>query len=272
MAPSSQSRINSIRKLNNIVVSRLTHPRPSVISDKWRHDTSQDWEYLAKNYENLTTALISNETLLRLDLHISSTGYLEDRALCFTEVIEHNNTGFDREVVEDKDGEEDGKEAVTNSEKEASKKWARYKTKRDVARARALLLAAVLGSSAPASASVPMPESSAVMPGLSASASTFVPVPGSSAAVPGSSAALPELSAAGPGSSVAMPESSATVPGLSVFASASVFVPGSSASVLLSTPMLSGSFPLLFPALSSPKTPTPNLATKRRRLDNTISG
>ena len=124
MAPSSQSCINSIRKLNNIIVSYLTHPRPSVISDKWKHDTSQDWEYLAKNYENLTTTLIPDETLLRLGLHISSTGYLEDGAPRFTEVIEHDNTGFDREVVEDEDGKEDGEEAVTDSEEEASKKSA----------------------------------------------------------------------------------------------------------------------------------------------------
>ena len=50
--------------------------------------------------------------------------YLEDGTPCFIKVTEHDNTGFDRKVVEDEDGEEDDKEAVTNSEEEASKKSA----------------------------------------------------------------------------------------------------------------------------------------------------
>ena len=69
-------------------------------------------------------ALIPDETLLRLGLHILSIGYLEDRALCFTEVTEHDNTGYNRKMVEDEDGEEDGKEAVTDLEEEVSKKRA----------------------------------------------------------------------------------------------------------------------------------------------------
>lgn len=122
MAPLSQSHINSIRKLNNIIVSCLTYPRPSVINNRWRHDTSQDWEYLAKNYNNFTTTLIPDKTLLRLGFHILSIGYLEDRAPCFTKVTEDDNTSFNREMVEDEVGKEDGKEAVTDSEEEACKK------------------------------------------------------------------------------------------------------------------------------------------------------
>ena len=67
-------------------------------------------------------ALISNEILLRIGLHILSTGYPEDGALCFTKVTEHENTGFDCKVVADEDGKEDGEEAVTNSEEKTSKK------------------------------------------------------------------------------------------------------------------------------------------------------
>ena len=258
MTPSSQSRINSIRKLNNIVVSRLTHLCPSVISNRWRHNTSQDWEYLAKNYENFTTALIPDETLLRLGLHISSTGYLRDGALRFTKVTENKNTSFDRKVVEDEDGKEDGEEAVTDSEEEASKKRARRKAKRKAARAQTLLFGAVLGLSAPASAFVPVPGLSTTVPGSSAPTSASVPVPGSSAAVAGSSAVMLELSAALPGSSIA------------VFTSIPVL--GLSATVPLSVPMLPGLSPLPFLALSLPKTPTPNLAVGRQRLDDTISG
>ena len=102
-------------------------------------------------------------------------------------------------------------------------------------------------------------------------------VPGSSAPtlasvlVLGSSAAMPELSAAVPRSSVAVHESSVAVPGLSTPAFASVPVPGSSAPIPLSLPMLLGSSPLPFLALFLPKTPMPNLATRRQRPDNTIS-
>lgn len=146
-------------------------------------------------------ALISDETLLRLGFHISSTGYLKDGALCFTEVSEYDNTGFDCKVVEDEDGEEDSKEAVTDSEKEASKKRSRHKAKNDAAQARVLLLADVPGLSAPPSAPVPVPGLSATVLGLSTPAFESVTMPGlstpTSASVPllGLSAAVPELSA-----------------------------------------------------------------------------
>ena len=124
MAPLFQSHINSIQKLNNIVIFCLTYLCPSMISNEWRHDTSQDWEYLAKNYNNLTTALIPDKTLLRLSVHILSTGYLENFVFCFIEVTEHYNIGFNCKVVKNEDGKEDSKEAVINSEKKASKEWA----------------------------------------------------------------------------------------------------------------------------------------------------
>ena len=134
MVPLSQSRINSIRKLNDIVVSGLTHTRPSIISNRWRHYTSQDWKYLVKNYKILITTLISDESLLRLGLYILSTEYLEDGAPHFTEITQYDNTGFDRKVVKEENGKEDGKEAVTDSKEKASKKSARRKAKRDAVR------------------------------------------------------------------------------------------------------------------------------------------
>ena len=99
-------------------------------------------------------ALISDETLFRLSLYILFMGYLEDGAFRFTEVTEYDNIDCDRKIVEDEDSKEDNKEAVTNSEEEASKKRAQRKVKRDAAQAQTLLLTTVLGSSAPASASV----------------------------------------------------------------------------------------------------------------------
>ena len=201
---------------------------------------------------------------MRLSLHISSTRYLEDRALYFTQVTEHDNTSFDHEVVEDKDDEEDGKEAVTDLEEEASKKRVRGKVKRYAVRGRALLLTALLGLSAPASAFIPLPGLSAAMPRLSAPIFVFV-------SMLGLSAAMPESSAVVPGSFVTVPELSVAMPELSALASASVPMPGLSALVFPSMPVLPRSSTLFFPTLSLPKTSTPNLAAERRRLDDTIS-
>ena len=70
---------------------------------------------------------------MRLGLHISSTEYLKNGAPYFTKIIELDNTGFDCKVVEDEDGKKDGKEAVTISEEEVSKKRAQRKAKKDAA-------------------------------------------------------------------------------------------------------------------------------------------
>lgn len=113
-------------------------------------------EYLVKNYDNLITALISDQTLLKLGLHILSMEYLEDGASYFTKVTKYDNIGFNHKAVEDEDGEEDSKEAVTNLDEEASKKRVQHKAKRDTAQTQVLLLAAVLGLFALLSVSVPV--------------------------------------------------------------------------------------------------------------------
>lgn len=199
--------------------------------------------------------------------------YLENRASCLTEVTEYDNIGFDCNVVEHGNGKKNGKKVVTNSKEEASKKRAQRKAKKDTAWA--LLLIAMPELSAPTSASVFISGSSATILG------SFATMPGWSIAVPGWSATVPELSVAVPGLfvvvpglSAAVPELSAVMPKLSTLVPASVLVPRSSAPVLLSAsaPVLPGLSPLLFPALSLPKTSMLNLAVGRRKLDNTISG
>lgn len=75
MAPTLQARALAIRKPNNIVYSRLSNPRSNVISDKWKHDTSQDWEYLAKYFNDVSEDLIADNDLSRLDIHISAPSY-----------------------------------------------------------------------------------------------------------------------------------------------------------------------------------------------------
>ena len=74
--------------------------------------------------------LILDKTLLRLGVHISSIRYLEDGTSHFTKVTKHNNINFDCKVFNNEDGKKDGKEAVTNSEEEASKKRHNIKYKK----------------------------------------------------------------------------------------------------------------------------------------------
>lgn len=123
LAPTASSRTIAIQKLNNIMIMRLRNLHASFLSDKWRHDKSQNWDVLGQNFESFSTDPIADETLFALRLHISATGYLEDGAPRFTDVTDADdlsliNAGLDRrpaqEVVED----DRGQVVVTDSEKE----------------------------------------------------------------------------------------------------------------------------------------------------------
>ena len=209
--------------------------------------------------KNLTTIFIPDETLLRLDVHILSIEYLENRAPYFIEVTRHNNIGLDHKVVENEDGKKDGEEAITNSEEEASKKKAQCKAKKDMAQA--LLLVA--------------------MPELSAPTSTSMLVSGLSTIVPRLSTTMSRLSTTILGLSIAVLELSATMPrffvfvfGLSALVSAFVLIFGLFVFILLfaSVIVFLRLSPLPFPVLSLPKIPKPNLVVERQKLDDIISG
>lgn len=49
-------------------------------------------------------------------------GYLKNKTSCFTKIIEYNNIFFDNKVVEDKNGKEDRREAISDLEEKRSKK------------------------------------------------------------------------------------------------------------------------------------------------------
>ncbi len=251
-----------------------------MISDKWKFDTTQDWEFLAKNFDQVSNELIAEADLLRLDIYISAPGYLEEGRPRFTEVMEEYKEESNRD---------DAEEEPTDSEEEAIKKKAQCKEKRDARTAslavpRSFRCLPVPGSSAP-----PSPSASGVrVPGSSAPSASSAPVPGSSTPpspsgrlpVPGSSAAPPGSSAPPPGSS-APPSPSASgvrVPGSSAPSASGVPVPGSSAPSSpfgclpmpgSSAPSPSGCLPVPgssppFPNWSSPQTPT--LVPGKRRL------
>lgn len=86
-----------------------------MISDKWKFDTTQDWEFFAKNFDQVNNKLIAEADLLKLDIYISVPSYLEERKPCFTEIMEEYKEESNKNNVE---------EEHTDLEKEAIKKKA----------------------------------------------------------------------------------------------------------------------------------------------------
>lgn len=54
------------------------------------HNTTQDLEYLAKNFNGVNTKHIADKALLRLSIYILATEYLEERDFCFIKVTGDN--------------------------------------------------------------------------------------------------------------------------------------------------------------------------------------
>ena len=88
LAPTTSRRIIAIKKLNNIMINRLQNLRASVLPDKWRFDSSQDWETLTLDFRGCSTDDIADETLQALGFHISATGYFEEGSPRFTDVTD----------------------------------------------------------------------------------------------------------------------------------------------------------------------------------------
>lgn len=82
-----QGQAQALQKLNNTVYFWLNSFRPHVTADKWRHDISQNWEFLVINFKNISDALMDHTDLSKPDPHISGLGYLEEGISHFTKVI-----------------------------------------------------------------------------------------------------------------------------------------------------------------------------------------
>lgn len=85
-----------------------------------------------KNFNNFTIVFILDKALLRLNVHILSKKYLEDRIFCFIKITEHDNINFNYQIIEDDNNKKNGKKAITDLEKKRSKKKAYYKKKKDM--------------------------------------------------------------------------------------------------------------------------------------------
>ena len=91
MAQTLQDRAWAIRKLNNIIYFRLNQAHSNILTSKYNHDSSYNWEYLAKNFNTISDDPIAKNNFLKLNHHILLIGYLEDGSSCFTEVIEYED-------------------------------------------------------------------------------------------------------------------------------------------------------------------------------------
>lgn len=58
-----------------------------MISDRWKYDTTQVEKFLAKNFDGISTELITDNALLRLGIYILAIRYLKEGLFYFTEVI-----------------------------------------------------------------------------------------------------------------------------------------------------------------------------------------
>lgn len=96
---------------------------------------------MAKNFNDISDDLIDDGDLLRLDLHISAPGYLEEGGSRFTEVATEDD---------DEENEDAEEPEVSDSEAEKKKQRTLRKEKRD-ARAAARLAAARPSATVPMS-------------------------------------------------------------------------------------------------------------------------
>ena len=123
-----------IQKLNNITINRLQSPRHSVLPDKWRFNTSQDWEVLGDNFNSVSLDIIPDNTLQALDFHLSPLDYLEKRVSRFVDVT--NNSNLTIKPVDNGQPITDSKDKkVKKKNKHAAKKKAQLDNLRPPVRA-----------------------------------------------------------------------------------------------------------------------------------------
>ena len=102
-----------IQKLNNIIINWLTNPKRSVLSDKWRFNTSQDWKVLRDDFDSVSSETIPNATLKALGFYHSPLVYLEERTPQFVNVTDKPKLAIEPE---------DNGHPITDSEDEKMRK------------------------------------------------------------------------------------------------------------------------------------------------------
>ena len=60
-----------------------------MVPEKWRFNTSQNWEVLGDNFDSVSLDTIPDNTLQALNFHLSLLSYLEERASWFVDVTDN---------------------------------------------------------------------------------------------------------------------------------------------------------------------------------------
>lgn len=115
----------AIWKLNNIMINWLANPRLSMLLDKWRFDTSLDWEVLENEFNSVSSKTMPYATLQALGFHYSLLDYLEKRAVWFINITDKPKLAIKPE---------DNNQPITDSEDEKVKKRLECATKKKVQR------------------------------------------------------------------------------------------------------------------------------------------
>ena len=79
----------AIRKLNNITINCFQSLRLSVLPDKQRFDTNQDWEVLGDDFDSISLDTIPDNILQALNFHLFPLSYLEEGASRFVAVTDN---------------------------------------------------------------------------------------------------------------------------------------------------------------------------------------
>ncbi len=98
--PTPSRRQNAIRKLNNIVIARLTtNRRPNILINTWRFDTSAESKMFREEFETWPANPHSDAPLITFGIHVINLGYLEDGPPCFTELPDSGTEESNRMLV-----------------------------------------------------------------------------------------------------------------------------------------------------------------------------
>ena len=103
----------AIRIYNNLRINWLTNLWLSIFPDKWRLNTSKDWEILGEDFDSVSLKTISDATLRALGFHNFPLSYLEEGPPWFV-----NTTDKPELAIKPKDNNQ----PITNSEDEKARK------------------------------------------------------------------------------------------------------------------------------------------------------
>lgn len=103
------------------MINCLTNLQPSVLSNKWRFNISQDWEVLGDDINSISLDTILNNILQTLDFYHFPLDYLEKRVLQFVDVTDKLELAIELK---------DNSQPITNSKDEKTRKKLEHAAKK----------------------------------------------------------------------------------------------------------------------------------------------